>query len=133
MSEQPFHDSVVKADKWSKVVALFVAIGVFLLAREVVADVQFVAIIAAITAIGVRLYIPYYASIRVPDADRTPLHDHPVTGNYHHGAAGLALIVCSAVALVTYLVIHAFLTAIGVGVISGALAYVVFSSVLSAA
>ncbi|WP_418284664.1 hypothetical protein [Halorubrum sp. DTA46] len=131
MSEQQFHDSVVKADKWSKVIALFVAIGVFLLAREVVADVQFVSIIAATAAIGVRLYIPHYASTRVPDADRMPLHDHPVTGNYHHGAAGLALIASSAVAFVTYLVLHAFLTAVGVGVISGALAYVVLSSVLS--
>lgn len=131
MSEQPFHDSVVKADKWSKVIALFVAIGVFLAAREAIADVQFVAIVAAVVAIGVRLYVPYYASMRVPDAERTPLQDHPVTGNYHHGAAGLALIVVSTVAFVTYLMIHAFLTAIGVGVISGALAYVVLSSVLS--
>lgn len=133
MSDQPFHDSVVKADKWSKIIALFVAIGVFLLAREIVANVQFVSIIAAMTAIGVRLYIPHYASMRVPEADRTPLHEHPVTGSYHHGAAGLALIVLSAVALVVFVLNHAVLIAVGIGVISGAVAYVVLSSVLPSA
>lgn len=133
MSEQQFHDSVVTADKWSKVIALFVAIGIFLIGRELTGDVQFVSIVAATAAIGVRLFIPYYASMQVPDADRTPLHDHPVTGNYHHGAAGLALVVLSVVAFGTFLLIHAFLTAVGVGVVSGALAYVVLSSVLPSA
>lgn len=130
MPEQPFHESVVTADKWSKVIALLVAIAIFLVARELVADVQFVSIVAATAAIGVRLYIPHHASVRVPEADRTPLHEHPVTGNYHHGAAGISLVVVSFVALGTYLLIHAFLTAIGIGVISGGLGYLVFSSVL---
>lgn len=130
MSDQPFHESVGVADRWSKAIALFVAIAVFLLARELVDDVQFVSIVAATAAIGVRLYIPYHASMRVPQADRKPLRDHPMTGNYHHGAAGLALLLVALVALGTYLLVHAFLTAVGVGVISGALGYVACSSLL---
>lgn len=130
MPEQQFHDSVVAADRWSKVVALFAAIGVFLIAREVGADVQFASIVAATAGIGTRLYIPYHASIRLPEADRKPIHDHPTAGNYHHGAVGLGLVAASLGALGTSLLGHGFLTGVGVGGMSGVLGYVVFVRLL---
>jgi hypothetical protein len=132
MSEQQFHDSVVRADKWSRILALVAAIAVFLLARELVGDVQFASIVAATAGIGTRLYIPYHASVRVPEADRTALHDHPVAGNYHHGGAGLALVAASVVALGVFVLGHGIVIAVGVGGMSGSGAYVVLASALPA-
>ncbi|EMA68784.1 hypothetical protein C461_04117 [Halorubrum aidingense JCM 13560] len=130
MPEQQFHDSVVAADRWSKVAALVVAIAVFLLVREPVGDVQFASIVAAMTGIGTRLYIPFHASVRVPEADRVPISNHPTAGSYNHGAAGLGLIVASMAALGTFLVGHGFLAGVGVGGISGVVGYAVFVNIL---
>jgi hypothetical protein len=130
MSEQPFHESVVAADKRSKVIALFVAIGLFLAVNRLVADVQFASIVAATAGIGTRLYVPYHASMRVPATDRTPLSEHPTTGEYHHGAAGLALMTASLVAIVVFGLGHRLITAVGVGVISGSIAYLILASAL---
>ena len=130
MSEQPFHESVVAADKRSKVIALVVAIGVFLAVDRLVGDVQFSSIVAATAGIGARLYVPYHASVRVPEAERTPLSEHPTTGEYHHGAAGLALVTASLAAIVVFGLGHGLITAVGVGVISGSVTYVVLASAL---
>ncbi|GAB7008536.1 hypothetical protein [Halorubrum trueperi] len=130
MPDQQFHDSVVAAGRWSKVVALFAAIGVFLVAGHLLGDAQAASIVAAAAGIGTRLYIPYHASIRVPEAERKPLRDHPTAGNYHHGAAGLALVAASLVSLFASLVRHGFLTGVVIGGISGVLGYVVFARLL---
>ncbi|MES3517814.1 MAG: hypothetical protein PPP58_09145 [Natronomonas sp.] len=128
--DQQFHDSVVSADRWSKVVAMFVAIGVFFAARELVGDPQFSAIVAAFVGIGVRLYIPHHASLRVPESERTPLGEHPVTGDYHHGAAGVALAVSPFVSLLVFFFGHGFLTAVGFGALVCVLLYLLVGSVL---
>lgn len=132
MTEQQFDESVITADRWSKVIALGVAVAVFLLARQVTGDVQFGSIVAAFAAIGARLYIPYHASMNIPASERTSLSEHPTTGNYHHGAAGLALIVGSFVALAAFVVVHSFFAAVGIGVVFGILCYVAFASLLPA-
>lgn len=132
MSEPKFDESVVKADKRSKAVALVVAITAFLLVRELVVDVQFASIVAATAGIGVRLYIPYHASVRVPESDRTSLSEHPTVGAYHHGAAGIGLVVLSVVAVAAFAFTHGFVTSVGVGIIAGVASYVVLSSVLPA-
>ncbi len=128
MSEPEFNESVVLANRWSKVLALLVAIGVFLLTNALAGDVQFASIIAAAAAIGVRFYVPYHASMNVPATERTPLTAHPNTGNYHHGAAGIALVAASVVALVAFLVVHGFLVAVGVGVMFGMVSFVILRS-----
>lgn len=130
MSEPEFDESVIKADKRSKAVALIVAITAFLLVRELVVDVQFASIVAATAGIGVRLYIPYHASVRVPESDRTSLSDHPTVGAYHHGAAGIGLVVLSVVAVAAFAFTQGFVTSVGVGIIAGVVSYVVLSSVL---
>jgi len=130
MSEPEFDESVVKADKRSKAVALIVAIVAFLLVRELVVDVQFASIAAATAGIGVRLYIPYHASVRVPDSDRTSLSEHPAAGAYHHGAAGIGLVVLSVVAVAAFAFTHGFVTSVGVGIIAGVVSYVGLSSAL---
>lgn len=128
MSEPEFSESVVLANRWSKVIALLVAIGVFLLANALGGDVQFASIVAAGAAIGARFYIPYRASMNVPESERTPLTAHPNTGNYHHGAAGIALMAASIVALGAFLVAHGFLLAVGVGVMFGIVSFVILRS-----
>ncbi len=130
MSEQEYHDSVVAANRRSKGVALIVAIAAFLVVRDFVVDVQFASIVAATAGIGIRLYIPYHASVRVPEASRTPLRDHPTVGNYHHGAAGLGLVALSVVAVVVFALDHGVVTSVGVGVISGVVSYIVLASAL---
>jgi hypothetical protein len=130
MSEPEFDESVVKADKRSKAVALIVAIAVFLLVRELVVDVQFASIVAATAGVGTRLYIPYHASVRVPDSDRTSLSEHPAAGAYHHGAAGIGLAVLSVVAVAAFAFTHGFVTSVGVGIIAGIVSYVGLASAL---
>jgi hypothetical protein len=130
MSEPEFDESVVRADKRSKALALVVAIAAFLLVRELVVDVQFASIVAATAGIGTRLYIPYHASVRLPESDRTSLSEHPTVGAYHHGAAGIGLVVLSVVAVAAFAVTQAFVTSVGIGIIGGVVSYVGLSSVL---
>lgn len=133
MTDQGFDDSVVAADRWSKVIALVVAIAVFLLARYLTGDVQYGSIVAAAAGIGARLYVPYHASVRVPESERSSIRDHPMTGDYHHGAAGLALVASPLISLGAFLLGHEFLAVIGVGVISGVVVYLLLASWLPSA
>lgn len=130
MTEPTFHDSVKRADQWSKVAALVAAVGAFVAIHGVVADAQFASITAAAMGIAVRLYVPYHANLRIPEAERIPLADHPAVGAYHHGAAGVSLFVSSLVAVGTFVATHALVTAVGVGVITGGVGYFVCLSVL---
>ena len=130
MSEPEFDESVVRADKRSKVVALIVAIAAFLVVRELVVDVQFASIVAATAGIGTRLYIPYHASVRVPEADRTSLSKHPTVGAYHHGAAGIGAVLLSVVAVAVFVFTQEIVTSVGVGIIAGVVSYVILSSAL---
>lgn len=132
MPEPEFDESVVRADKRSKAVALIVAIAAFLVVREIVADVQFASIVAAAAGIGTRLYIPYHASVRVPESDRTSLSEHPTVGAYHHGAAGIGLAVLSVVAVAAFVFTQGFVTSVGVGIIAGIVSYLILASVLPA-
>jgi len=130
MTEPTFHDSMKRADQWSKLAALVVAVIAFVAIQDIVADAQFASVTAAAMGIAVRLYVPYHANLRIPEAERTPLADHPAVGEYHHGAAGLGLFVSSLVAVGAFVATHALITAVGIGVIAGGVGYVLFLSVL---
>lgn len=132
MSEKSFHESVQKADRWSRAAALVIAVVGFVLIRAVAVDVQFASITAAVLGIAVRLYVPYHVNLQVPADERMPLNAHPAVGAYHHGAAGLGLIVLAVVAVVVFVSTHALVTAVGVGFISGVVGYLVLGSVLPA-
>jgi len=92
MSEPQIHESVIKADRWAKIIALVAAIAFFLFADALTEESLFAMVTAAFAAIGVRFLIPYYASARVEDPDAGGIHDHPATGDYHHGAIAVALL-----------------------------------------
>lgn len=91
--EDQMNESVLKADHWSPYIALVAAILIYGLGIQFRPGAQFSAIVAAFTAVGVRLFIPYYVSMQVPPEDRVSIGDHPTAGSYHHGAVGLGLIV----------------------------------------
>jgi len=97
MSDVQFSQRVRKANKWSKVIALFAALGMLGGAVWATGDIQMSSIVAAAMGIGVRFFIPYQASMSVPADERVGLESHPATGNYHLGAAGGGLVVASLV------------------------------------
>ena len=98
--------------------------------HELVVDVQFASIVAATAGIGTRLYIPYHASVRIPEADRTSISEHPTAGAYHHGAAGLGAVLLSVVAVAAFVFTQDLVTSVGVGIIAGVVSYVILSSAL---
>jgi len=97
MSEPQIHESVIKADRWAKVLALFFAMGFYLLSLELTNEMVFSMVTAATAAIGFRYYIPYHASAALDSPDQGGIHDHPATGDYHHGAIAIALLVSAVV------------------------------------
>jgi Kef-type K+ transport system membrane component KefB len=99
MAEQNVDESVVRADRWSRTLALLFAAGLFLVASWLTDDPQFNMIVAAFAGVGLRIYVPYHASIRVADPDHKPIQAYEGTGNYHQGAVGGALVVASLFAL----------------------------------
>ena len=104
MAEQQVDDSLLKIDRWSKVAAIFVALGMYVAGIVLTGDYSFAAIIAAFVGIGVRIYAPYYASRRASDSAGSDLEDIASTGNYHHGAVGIALVVGPIVTLLIGLI-----------------------------
>jgi hypothetical protein len=128
MADEQVDESLQRADKWSKTIALFAAMGVFGGATLLTDNVNFNAAVAAFAAIGVRLYIPYHASISA-DADN-PSQAMEATGNYHHGAVGGALVIGSLAALAAMAVEPGFWLALGAGTGSGLLSYLVFRTAL---
>lgn len=99
MAEQQVDEALLKADRWSKIVALFFAMGMYGFATLFTNNATLNAAIAAFAAIGVRISIPYFASISGYGLDQAPSQSHAGTGNYHHGAVGGGLIVGSFLAL----------------------------------
>jgi len=128
MADAQVDDSLQRADKWSKIVALFFAMGVFGGATLLTDNVNFNAAVAAFAAIGVRLYIPYHASISA-DAS-VPSQAMEATGNYHHGAVGGGLVVGSFAALAAMAIEPGFWLALGVGVGAGVLSFLVLRTAL---
>jgi len=93
MSEVEFPQRVRKANQWSKVVALFVAMGLFTVSVWLTGEAQTSSITAAAAGIGARFAIPYQISQMVPEDERVSVEEHPSAGNFHHGAVGIALVV----------------------------------------
>lgn len=99
MAEQQVSEALMKADRWSKLIALFFAMGMYGFATLFTNNPTLNAAIAALAAIGVRISIPYFVSISGYGLDHVPSQSHPEAGNYHHGAVGSGLVVGSFVAL----------------------------------
>ncbi|MFW6018154.1 MAG: hypothetical protein ACOCPX_04980 [Halapricum sp.] len=142
MSNQQVEKALVKADRWSKVIALFFAMGLFGLSILLLGDLQVSAVIAAFGAVGVRIYVPYHVSVFGEDSDGISSQSYEMTGNYHHGAVGLGLVVASFAGLAflaveptvdaagTGIAAGAVYSALGLGIAVGALVFVVLRSVL---
>lgn len=115
MPEREVDESVLRADRWSKIIALLFAIGTFLAATWLTPDALFNMTVAAFGGIGLRIYIPYHASIRVSDPDHMPIQAYEGTGNYHQGAVGAAVAAASLLALAVMVAVGDSTTALLVG------------------
>lgn len=142
MSNQQVEDALLKADRWSKVIALFFAMGMFGLAILLIEDIQVSAVVAAFSAVGIRIYVPYHVSVFGEDSDGISSQSYELTGNYHHGAVGAALVVASFAAL-AFLAVEPTVdgasagiaastvySALGIGIAVGAVVFVVLRNVL---
>lgn len=128
MTEEHVDSALRRADRLSKVIALFAAMGVFGGASLLTDNVQFNASVAAFAGIGVRIYIPYHSSISGEKAIPSQALDD--TGNYHHGAVGIGLIVGALAALLAMSVESSFYLALATGIGAGAVSYLVLRVVL---
>jgi hypothetical protein len=128
MADEQVDESLQRADKWSKIIALFFAMGVFGGASLVVDNVNFNAAVAAFAGIGVRIYIPYHASLS--SGTGVPSQAIEATGNYHHGAVGGALVIGSLAALAAMVVEPRFWLALGAGTGTGVLSFLVLRTAL---
>ncbi|WP_128224491.1 hypothetical protein [Halobacteriaceae bacterium SHR40] len=133
MSETGIADSVERADRLSKVIALLFALGVYYLIFLATDEVRFSMIIAAVSAIGVRFYIPYHASVQLTDTDEGGIHDHPATGDYNHGAVAVACFLGPALAVALLLVSSDTAVALYGGIGFSVVTYLIFRRILDPA
>lgn len=130
MSDADVSARIRKADRWSKVVALLVAMGVFVGSLWLTDAPQVSSITAAFTGVGTRFFIPYQVSLSIPAEERRPLSAHPTTGDFHHGAVGGGLVVGS---LTTVGLLTAGLTStasLGLGAVATGLTYLLLETTL---
>lgn len=131
MAQQDVDDSVLRADRYSKIIALFFAVGVWGLTSFLTPDRLFNMTIAAVAGIGIRLYIPYHASVLMGDSESVPVRDYEGTGGYHHGAVGGGLVVGSLVAIGVMTARPVYSAAMMAGIATTAASYMLFRSLLS--
>lgn len=130
MSDVQFSERVRKADRWSKFIALLVAIGVFLGSVWLTEAPQLSSISAAGAGIGARFFIPYWVSQSMPAEERTSIEEHPGTGNFHHGALGVALLLGSFVLIGVLASTEETNTSLWLGFTATGLGYVVIAELL---
>ena len=123
-------ESVIRADRWSKVIAVLWAGVTFFLASVLTGEPLFSMIVAAFAGIGVRIYVPYHASITAPDPDQRPIQDYEGTGNYHQGAVGAGVVVAATVAVPVAAVGYGSTVALAVGGGVGVVVFLVLRAIL---
>lgn len=130
MSDVQFSARMRKADRWSKVIALFVAMGVFTGCLWLTDAPQLSSITAAGAGIGARFLVPYRVSLSVPEQKRVSIEQHHGTGNYHHGAAGAALLLGSLLTVGVLATGGSTTTSLWLGFLSTGLLFLFFSETL---
>jgi len=131
MAEE-IHESVLKADRWSKIIGMFSALGVYLGVLVATNEPLFSMIVAAFAAIGIRIYIPYYAS-RLYTPGTNNLQNHEVAGDYHHGAAALALLFGCMAAVAMQLTEPNTSVSLAFGIAVGVLSFFVLRNIIPTA
>jgi hypothetical protein len=130
MSDVQFSTRVRKADRWSKAIALFVAMGVFAGSIWLTSAPQFSSITAAFAGIGVRFFIPYRVSMSIPAEERESIEDHPMAGSFHHGAVGGALVVGSLATVAIMVIALGSTPSLAIGAVLTGMSYVLLDELL---
>lgn len=86
-------DSLLETDRWGRMLALFAALIAYFALSLALSDAVLGLLGAAFVGIGVRIYIQYHVSRANAETEGTALAEHPMTGNYHYGAVGGALVI----------------------------------------
>ena len=114
---------LLEADQWSRFFALFTALAVYVVVSLLLADALFGLLAAAFVGVGVRIYLQYHVSKANTEAAGSSLASHPMTGGYHYGAVGAALVVGPLVAVAAGLTDPGPFAVIGVGVAAGLVSF----------
>ena len=130
MPDSGAEETLVRADRLSKVIALFVAIAVFLAASPLTDEALFDMTVAAFAGIGARIYVPYHASVTVSEPDPKPIQEFEGTGNYHQGAFGVALVLGAVAALASMVVLGDTWRALGAGLGAAVVLFLLSRTVL---
>lgn len=130
MSDVEFSTRLRRADRWSKVVALLVAMGLFVGTLWLTDAPQFSSITAAFAGIGTRFLIPYRVSLSIPAEDRTAIEEDPSAGNFHHGAVGGALLFGSLATVALMVLVLDSTPSLVMGGVLTAMAYVLLDELL---
>lgn len=128
-SKLEFTERMQRADQWSKWIAMALTFGFFFVTVLLTTSVEFSAVVAAAMGIGVRFVIPYRVTISRPPDEREPLVADQGAVQFHHGAAGAALILSSVAAAVVTVGSGESTTGLLAGGVGLAVSYVAFSRV----
>ncbi|SDJ47985.1 hypothetical protein [Natronorubrum texcoconense] len=126
-SELEFAERMQRADRWSKWIAMALTFGFFFVTMVLTNNVEFSAVVAAALGIGVRFVIPYRVTLSRPADEREPLVGDQGSPQFHHGAAGGALIFSSVAAAVVMVGSGNSTPGLVAGGIGLAVSYVAFS------
>jgi hypothetical protein len=130
MSDVEFSAQLRRADRWSKVAALLVAMGLFVGTLWLTNAPQFSSITAAFAGIGTRFLIPYRVNLMIRAEDRTSIEEDPSAGNFHHGAVGGALVSGSLATVALMLFVLNSTPSLVMGGVLTAMAYVILDELL---
>jgi len=130
MSDTDVSARIQTADRWSKVVALLVAMATFVGSLWLTGAPQMSSITAAFTGVGTRFVIPYRVSLSIPAEQRRPISAYPTTGNFHHGAVGGGLVVGSLATVGLVTVGFTSTSSLGLGAVCTGLVYVLLEETL---
>jgi hypothetical protein len=129
--ERKAADRLIKVDRYSKVAALFLSIGVFGISVYLTEHVLFNMSISAVAGIGIRFYIPYHATVLNAKGETAQVREFDGTGNYNHGAVGAGLLIGAAAALGVMTAVGVYATGMLAGLAAATASYLVLRVVLA--
>jgi len=122
--------ALLEADLRSRIFSLFAALVVYVAVSLLLADALFGLLAAAFVGIGIRIYSQYHVSRANTDDTGSSLAAHPMTGGYHYGAVGGALVIGPLVAVAAGLAGPDRFAVVGVGVAAGLVSFATLRVIL---
>ena len=122
MSEE-LEDGLPEGDRLGPTLAIFAAVAMYIAGTLAAGSFLFGLLAAAAVGTGVRLYMMYHVNRKASDSRGSSLEEFQVTGNYHYGAVGGALVIGPLFTTVLALLEPDLRLAVAVGGLSAFLTY----------